>query len=192
MEVLDGVEVVVPEDAAAWEAWLAAHHQRPAGVWLKLAKKGSGIPAPTSDEVVDVGLCYGWVSGQRRSGDESFYLQKYVPRRPGSLWSKVNVDKVERLLTAGRMREPGMAEVRAAQADGRWEAAYESQRDATVPPDVVAALDADPDAQTIFASLGRSAQYRMYLPVLQAKSPKSRTARVQKMIAQLKAGRTAG
>ena len=138
---LDGVEVIAFRDAAAWESWLAAHHELQSGVWLKMAKKGSGIPSVTSDEVVDIGLCYGWVSGQRRALDDRYYLQKYVPRRPRSLWSRVNVEKVEALLAAGRMREPGMAEVRAAQADGRWEAAYESQKTATVPADVVAALD---------------------------------------------------
>ena len=141
MEELDGVDVIAFRDAAAWESWLAANYERKEGVWLRLAKKGSGIPSVTSDEVVDIGLCYGWVSGQRRTDDEAFYLQKYVPRRPKSLWSKVNVAKVEMLLAAGRMREPGMAEVRAAQADGRWDAAYESQRNATAPPDVVAALE---------------------------------------------------
>src|SRR5918998_6711471 len=132
MDVLDGVEVIAFRDADAWEGWLAVNHERQAGVWLKMAKKGSGIPAVTDDEVVDIGLCYGWISGQRRSLDERHYLQKYVPRRPRSLWSRVNVDKVEMLLAAGRMREPGLAEVRAAKADGRWEAAYASQKEATV------------------------------------------------------------
>jgi uncharacterized protein YdeI (YjbR/CyaY-like superfamily) len=175
-------------DAQAWESWLAANHEHQAGVWLKLAKKGSGIASVTADEVVDVGLCYGWVSGQRRSYDERFYLQKYVPRRPASLWSKVNVDKVGVLLEAGRMREPGMAEVRAAQADGRWEAAYESQKKATTPPDVVAALAHHAEARQVFESLDKTAQYRLYLPVMQARSPKARAARLQKMIVTLEAG----
>ena len=91
--LVDGVEVSAFRDASAWESWLAANYERQAGVWLKLAKKGSGIPSVTADEVVDVGLCYGWVSGQRRALDERFYLQKYVPRRPGSLWSRVNVEQ---------------------------------------------------------------------------------------------------
>jgi uncharacterized protein YdeI (YjbR/CyaY-like superfamily) len=190
MDALDGVEIIAFRDAAAWESWLAAHHERQAGVWLKLAKKGSGVPSVTSDEVVDVGLCYGWVSGQRRSYDESFYLQKYVPRRPRSLWSKVNVDKVEMLLAAGRMREPGMAEVRAAQADGRWEAAYESQRNATTPPDVVAALELNDTAKAFFDSLDKTYQYRAYLPVLQADNPTARAARLRKLIALLEAGET--
>jgi uncharacterized protein YdeI (YjbR/CyaY-like superfamily) len=187
MESLDGVEIIAFRDAAAWESWLADHHDLEAGVWLKLAKKGSGIPSVTSDEVVDIGLCYGWVSGQRRTYDEAFYLQKYVPRRPNSLWSKVNVDKVERLLAAGRMREPGIAEVQAAQADGRWNAAYQSQRNATAPPDVVAALDESQKAKDFFDSLNKTYQYRTYLPVLQARSPQERAARLRKMIATLEA-----
>ena len=164
-------------DADAWESWLAANHERQAGVWLQLAKKASGIPSVTDDEVVDIGLCYGWVSGQRRSLDERYYLQKYVPRRPRSMWSKVNVEKVATLLAAGRMREPGMAEVRAAQADGRWDAAYESQKKATAPPDVVAALEADAAAREAFDALDKTQQYRLYLPVMQATSGASCSTR---------------
>jgi uncharacterized protein YdeI (YjbR/CyaY-like superfamily) len=188
MDTVDGVEVIAFQDASAWESWLAAHHERQSGVWLKLAKKGTGIPSVTSDEVVDVGLCYGWVSGQRRSYDESFYLQKYVPRRPGSLWSQVNVDKVEKLLVAGRMREPGLREVRAAQADGRWQAAYAAQRTATTPPAVVAALAGNAVARSAFEALDKTAQYRLYLPVLQARGARARAARLQKLITILEGG----
>jgi uncharacterized protein YdeI (YjbR/CyaY-like superfamily) len=191
MEELEGLEVRVFRDASAWETWLAAHHEQEAGVWLQLAKKRSGIPSVTDDEVVDVGLCYGWVSGQRRSLDDRYYLQKYVPRRRRSLWSKVNVEKVARLLAAGRMREPGMAEVRAAQADGRWDAAYESQRESTVPADVEAALDASQTARRAFDALDKTAQYRLYLPVLQARTATARAARVEKLIAGLRNGNPA-
>jgi len=192
MEALDGVEIVVFRDAAAWESWLAENYELQAGVWLKIAKKRSGIPSVTDDEVVDIGLCYGWISGQRRSFDEHYYLQKYVPRRAKSLWSRVNVDKVEMLLAAGRMRETGLAEVRAAQADGRWEAAYESQKNATVPPDVVEALADNQQAKQFFDSLDKTSQYLLYLPVLQALNPKTRAARVEKMIAMLEAGEKPG
>jgi uncharacterized protein YdeI (YjbR/CyaY-like superfamily) len=188
VDAIDGVEVIAFPDARAWESWLAANHALQAGVWLKLAKKGSGIPSITDDEVVDIGLCFGWVSGRRRAHDERWYLQRYVPRRPRSLWSKVNVDKVERLIAAGRMREPGMAEVRAARADGRWQAAYESQKEATAPPDVVAALEDNPEAKAHFDSLNKTAQYRLYLPVLQALNPTTRASRLRKMIAMLEDG----
>jgi uncharacterized protein YdeI (YjbR/CyaY-like superfamily) len=192
VEALDGVEIIAFRDAAEWESWLAEHHHLPDGVWLKLAKKSSGIPSVTADEVVDVGLCYGWVSGQRRSLDERYYLQKYVPRRPRSLWSRVNVDKVETLLAAGRMREPGMAEVRAARADGRWAAAYESQQRATVPPDVIAALQGNRKAKDRFDVLDRTSQYRLYLPVLQARGRKARATRVARMISMLEADERPG
>jgi uncharacterized protein YdeI (YjbR/CyaY-like superfamily) len=155
-----------------------------------MAKKRSGIPSVTDDEVVDIGLCWGWISGQRRSLDESYYLQKYVPRRPRSLWSRVNVEKVEMLSAAGRMREPGMAGVHAAQVDGRWEAAYESQKRATVPAEVSAALADNAPARVAFDALDKTAQYLLYLPVLQARTAKARAARVEKLVSLLEAGGT--
>jgi uncharacterized protein YdeI (YjbR/CyaY-like superfamily) len=190
MKGLDGVEVRPLADAAAWESWLADNHGRQAGIWVKVARRSSGIPSVTDDELVDGGLCWGWISGQRKSFDEHWYLQRYVPRRPRSLWSRVNVEKVETLLAAGRMREPGLAEVRAAQADGRWAAAYASQKTATVPPEVVAALASDPTAKDRFESLDRTRQYQLYLPILQAAAPKVRAARVEKLIAMLRRGET--
>jgi uncharacterized protein YdeI (YjbR/CyaY-like superfamily) len=117
-------DTVTFEDAAAFDTWLADHHGRAEGVWIKIAKKASGIPSITSDECVDVGLCWGWISSLRRALDDQYFLQKYTPRRPKSRWSKVNVAKVAALTAAGRMRPPGQAEVDAAQADGRWSAAY--------------------------------------------------------------------
>lgn len=127
----DGAPVLPFTDPAAFEEWLEAHVDHQPGVWLKLAKAGTGITSLTSDEAVDVGLCFGWVSGKRLGLDETWYLQKYVPRRPRSKWSMVNVAKVERLLAEGRMRPSGLAEVDAAKADGRWGAAptaYDDRR----------------------------------------------------------------
>jgi uncharacterized protein YdeI (YjbR/CyaY-like superfamily) len=178
-------EVIAFHDAAEFESWLADNVDRSAGVWLKIAKKGSGIASLTDDEAVDIGLCYGWISGQRKSFDEVYYLQKYVPRRPNSRWSQVNVRKVEQLLAAGRMRPPGLAEVAAAKADGRWDAAYESQRDATVPPDLAAALAASPAAAAAFASLNRTSQYAVILDIVTARTPKTRAAHISKAVAQL-------
>lgn len=108
-------------DAAAFDRWLVRHHDRHEGIWIKMAKKGSGISSITSDEAVDVGLCWGWISSHRKALDETYFLQKYTPRRPRSRWSRVNVAKVEVLTSAGRMRPPGQAEVDAAKADGRWD-----------------------------------------------------------------------
>lgn len=188
MEKLDGVEVVAFMDAGAFEGWLAERHGRQEGVWVKVAKRSSGGPSVTSDELVDVGLCYGWISGQRRALDGTYYLQKYVPRRPGSLWSRVNVDKVARLTAEGRMREPGLAAVREAREDGRWARAYASQRTATVPPDLAAALDASPGAKERFEALDRTGRYQVMLPLLQAPTPEARRERLERAVRGLEAG----
>ncbi|MFD9944652.1 YdeI family protein [Nonomuraea sp. NPDC059023] len=182
MDELDGVEVLAFADGPAFESWLTGHHTRQEGVWIKVAKKKSGIATVTEDELVDIGLCYGWVSGLRRSLDERYYLQKYVPRRAKSLWSQVNVDKVAMLAAAGRMREPGLAEVRRAQEDGRWAAAYESQKTAVVPPDLAAALEADPAAKEAFERLDKTGRYLAMLPVLQALTPEARRDRLDKAL----------
>ncbi|HEX6759783.1 MAG TPA: YdeI/OmpD-associated family protein [Propionibacteriaceae bacterium] len=183
----DEAEVIVFRDAAEFQAWLAENVDRNAGVWLKIAKKGSGVASLTDDQAVDVGLCYGWISGQRRALDEVYYLQKYVPRRPRSRWSQVNVRKVEELMAAGRMQAPGLAEVEAAKADGRWDAAYTSQKDATVPPDLAEALASSPVAASVFESLSKTDQYAVILDVVTARNPETRTAHVRKAITALEA-----
>ena len=183
----DAAEVIAFRDAAEFETWLIDNVDRSAGVWLKIAKKGSGIASMTGDEAVDIGLCYGWISGQRKSLDERYYLQKYVPRRPKSRWSQVNVRKVEELTAAGRMRPSGLAEVEAAKADGRWDAAYEPQREATVPPDLAAALAASPLAAKAFAALSRTSQYAVILDVVTGRTPRTRATHISKAIAALEA-----
>ena len=141
MEALNGIEIIAFNDTAQWKSWLANHYELQAGVWLKIAKKSSGIASVTPMEALDVALCYGWIPGQRKPYDEAYYLQKFTRLRPKSLWSKVNIGKVEALIAAGRMQAPGLAEILAAKADGRWDAAYESQKNATIPPDLAAALE---------------------------------------------------
>jgi uncharacterized protein YdeI (YjbR/CyaY-like superfamily) len=121
--VPEELDIIICEDAAAWEAWLAANHRLHQGVWLKIAKKQSGVASVTNDEAVDAGLCWGWISGHRKALDETCFLQRYTPRRPRSNWSAVNVTKVEALIAAGRMQPPGLTEVDAAKADGRWHGA---------------------------------------------------------------------
>jgi uncharacterized protein YdeI (YjbR/CyaY-like superfamily) len=185
---VDEAAMIAFRDAAAFEAWLDAHVDLRVGVWLKIAKKGSGIPSLTADEAVDVGLCYGWISGQRKSYDEAYYLQKYVPRRPGSRWSQVNVAKVEELIAAGRMRPSGLAEVEAAKADGRWAAAYESQRNATVPPDLAAALAASPQAARAFAGLSKTRRYAVMLKLATAGTSTARAGQLRSVMAALEAG----
>ena len=179
--------VIAFRDAAEFEAWLDAHAGLRAGVWLKIAKKGSGIPSLTAGEAVDAGLCYGWISGQRKSYDEAYYLQKYVPRRPGSRWSQVNVAKVGELIAAGRMRPSGLAEVEAAKADGRWAIAYASQRNAIVPPDLAAALAASPQTVQAFDALGKTQQYAVILKLITARTAAARTAQLRRAMTALEA-----
>jgi uncharacterized protein YdeI (YjbR/CyaY-like superfamily) len=188
MDELNGMEIIVCKDAAQWESWLADHHELRAGVWLKIAKKSSGMASVTPTEALDVALCYGWIDSQRKAYDEVCFLQKYSRRRPKSAWSKINIDKVEALTAAGRMRAPGLAEVSAAKADGRWDAAYESQKNATVPPDLAAALEQNEQASDAFESLGRTDQYAVMLPLMKARTPENRAALLQKMITMLETG----
>ena len=127
--------VIAFESQAAWEAWLAEHHATATGVWVKMAKKATGIPSVTHQEALDVALCYGWIDGQRNRFDDQWFLQRFTPRRARSNWSKINRDKVERLIEEGRMQPAGLREVDRARADGRWDAAYDAQRFAEVPDD---------------------------------------------------------
>jgi uncharacterized protein YdeI (YjbR/CyaY-like superfamily) len=123
LEALNREDVIAFADAARWEFWLADHHDRKTGVWVKIAKKGSGRTSVTLAEALDVALCYGWIDSQRKPYDDDHYLQRYSPRRRKSPWSRINADKAEALIAAGRMREPGLAAILAAKADGRWDAA---------------------------------------------------------------------
>ncbi|MEU3790752.1 YdeI/OmpD-associated family protein [Streptomyces fructofermentans] len=186
---LDGLEIKAFADAARLDAWMSAQPGPRGGVWLRIAKKGSGLTSVTVAQALDVALCHGWIDGQRRGLDASYYLQKYTPRRSGSLWSMVNVRKVEALTEAGRMRPGGLAEVAAARADGRWDAAYESQRTATVPDDLVAALDRTPRAKEFFEGLGRTDRYLVVLGLLKARTPEVSAARLEKAVAALAEGR---
>lgn len=181
MDVLDFL------DATGWESWLAAQHDVRAEAWLRIAKRHSGIALVTIAEALDVALCYGWIDGQRRAHDDVSFLQRYSRRRPRSSWSKVNVAKVEALMEAGRMRPAGLAEVKAAKADGRWDAAYESQRTAAVPPDLAAALAGNALANAAFKRMGRSDRYAMILPLLKARTPETRARILARAITRLAA-----
>lgn len=167
------------------DAWLAEHPAPYPGVWVKVAKKGSGIVSVDWLDVNDVALCHGWITGQRKALDESYFLQRITPRRPGSLWSMVNVRRIAELSAEGRMRPAGVAEVEAARADGRWAAAYESQRNATVPEDLTAELERSPRAREAFEALGKTDRYQVVLGLLTARTPKARAARLAAAIAKL-------
>ncbi|MGH8833499.1 MAG: YdeI/OmpD-associated family protein [Actinomycetes bacterium] len=179
------MDVLEFPDAAGWESWLAAHHDGRPEAWLRIAKRHSGLVSVTVAEALDVALCYGWIDGQRKAHDDVSFLQRYSRRRPGSSWSKVNVAKVEALMAAGRIRPAGLVEVEAAQADRRWQGAYESQRTAAIPPDLVAALAGDARANAAFERLGRSDRYAVILPLLKARTPETRARTLARAIERL-------
>jgi uncharacterized protein YdeI (YjbR/CyaY-like superfamily) len=177
-------------DAAAWERWLEQNHQNADGVWLKIAKKGTGIDSVRYPEVLETALCFGWIDARREAFDEHHFLQRFTPRRPRSRWSRINRDTAERLIAEGRMRRAGLAEVERARADGRWEAAYEGQRRATVPEDLQRELDARPRAKAFFEQLSSQNRYAIIFRLGDAKRPETRARRLEKFVAMLEAGET--
>lgn len=171
------------DDAAEWEAWLAEHEGTATEVWLRIAKKGhAGLGI---SDALDVALCFGWIDSNRRGNDETSFRQRYSPRRAGSPWSQVNVEKAEALEVAGRMRSGGRAQLAAARADGRWDAAYARQRDAAVPVDLVDALAGSPTASAAFDALGKTERYAIILPLFKARTPRARAARIASAVAAL-------
>jgi len=173
---------------AELEAWLEDHHAEPEGIWLKIAKKGGAETSVTYAEALQLALCFGWIDSQKRGFDESHFLQRFTPRRPRGRWSKINREKAEALLATGQVRPPGMAEIEAAKADGRWEAAYEGQRTATVPPDLQRELDANPAAAEFFAGLDGANRYAILYRLDDAKRPETRERRLRKFVAMLERG----
>jgi uncharacterized protein YdeI (YjbR/CyaY-like superfamily) len=155
----DGLAILQPAAAADWEAWLDDHHGDASGLWLKLGKKGCPVPSIGYAEALDAALCFGWIDGQIRGLDAHFTLRRFTPRRPRSKWSQINCAHAERLIAAGRMRPAGLAQIEAAQADGRWEAAYAPPSRIEIPDDLQAALDAHPDASAFFATLKTMERY---------------------------------
>jgi uncharacterized protein YdeI (YjbR/CyaY-like superfamily) len=169
-----------------WATWLEANHSSAsAGLWLRLAKKSAGISSITYQQALDVALCYGWIDGQKKSYDAESWIQKFTPRRAKSIWSKVNCAKVEALIESGQMRPAGLAEIERARQDGRWAAAYDSQRNASVPEDLQVALDASPAAAAFFATLSSTNRYAILFRVQTAKKAETRARRIQQFIAML-------
>jgi uncharacterized protein YdeI (YjbR/CyaY-like superfamily) len=173
-----------------FRTWLHEHHATSDGVWIKLAKKGTGVESVTVVETLDVALCYGWIDGQRKPFDEIYFLQKYTPRRSRSKWSKRNVGLVEGLIERGEMHAAGFAEIERAKRDGRWEAAYDSAANIQVPPDLQAELDARPAAAEAFAALNSSNRYSILFRLHDAKKPETRARRLEKFVAMLERGET--
>jgi uncharacterized protein YdeI (YjbR/CyaY-like superfamily) len=169
----------------AWAEWLAKHHATSSGLWLKLAKKGSGIDSVSYQEALDVALCHGWIDGQKDKLDDRWFLQRFTPRRPRSKWSKINCDKATRLIAQGEMRTAGLREVEKAKADGRWAAAYDGQRAATVPDDLRRELEQNPEAAEFFATLDSANRYAILYRLQEAKKPETRARRLAKFVAML-------
>ncbi len=174
-------------DAAAWESWLAAHPAS-AGLWLRIAKKNAGIASVSYADAVDVALCHGWIDGQRRGFDEDSFLQRFTPRRPRSLWSRINVDKAEALIANGRMREGGLREIELARADGRWAAAYAGAAAMEVPVELAAALAANDRAAAFFETLDKANRYAVCWRVQTARNEPTRASRIEKLVAMLARG----
>jgi uncharacterized protein YdeI (YjbR/CyaY-like superfamily) len=176
--------------ADEWERWLEGNHAVSDGVSVKIAKKAAAIDSVRYPEVLERALCFGWIDGRRAAHDERYFLQRFTPRRPRSRWSRINRETVLRLIAQGRMRPAGLAEVQRAKADGRWDAAYEPQRDIAVPDDLQRELEARPGARAFFAELSSQNRYAIIFRLVDAKRPETRARRLAKFVAMLEAGET--
>lgn len=179
--------VLAFESQAAWESWLAEHHQTSTGLWLKFAKQGSGHATVSYQQALEVALAYGWIDGQKASFDEAWWLQRFTPRGPRSRWSRINREKATDLIARGKMKPAGLREVERARADGRWETAYQSQSKIQVPDDLQQALDGNPRARDFFATLDSANRYAILYRLHEAKRPETRARRLQKFVAMLAA-----
>ena len=171
-----------------WSDWLAKQHDQSTGVWLKLGKKDSGIASITYEEALDVALCYGWIDGQKKGFDDQYWLQKFTPRGPKSIWSKINTEKAERLIASGEMKSAGLKAIGAAKNDGRWDAAYASQKNISIPEDFQAALDNNKKAKAFFATLNSVNRYAILFRIHNAKRSETRARRIQQFVEMLERG----
>ena len=178
------------ESPAAWEAWLSEHHESSDGIWIKFAKKASGIASVTYKEVLPIALAHGWIDGQVKRIDEDWYRQRWTPRRARSVWSKINRAAAEAMIERGEMKPAGLREVERAKADGRWERAYDSPKTAEVPDDLRAALDADAAAAEFFAGLDSINRYAILHRIQGAKKPETRARRIEQFVAMCSRGET--
>jgi len=168
-----------------WASWLAEQHAKSLGIWLKLAKKDSGITSVTYDEALDVALCYGWIDGQKKGFDDKYWLQKFTPRGSKSIWSKINTVKAEKLIASGEMKSAGLKAIELAKRDGRWAAAYESQKNISVPDDFQSVLDKNKKAKDFFATLNSVNRYAILFRIHNAKKAETRVKRIQQFIEML-------
>jgi uncharacterized protein YdeI (YjbR/CyaY-like superfamily) len=184
----DDLPILLFASPGELEAWLEENHAAAEGVWLKIAKKGSGVAGVTYAEALELALCFGWIDSQKRGFDEKHFLQRFTPRRPRGKWSRINREKAEGLIAGGAMRPTGLAEVEAAKADGRWEAAYAGQRTAAVPADLQRELDENEAARGFFAGLDSANRYAILYRLEEAKKPETRERRLRKFVGMLERG----
>ena len=189
-EAADGLPVMTFASAAAWRAWLSEHHEAAAGVWVAIAKAGTGIESVRYPEVLEHAICFGWIDGRRGRLDEQRFLQRFTPRRPRSPWSRINREKAERLAEEGLMAPAGLDQVRRAKEDGRWDRAYAPQSTAAVPDDLRRELDASPAAAAMFAALSSQNRYAILYRLDQARRPETRARRLAEYVRMLEAGET--
>jgi uncharacterized protein YdeI (YjbR/CyaY-like superfamily) len=188
MDTKQGLPILSFASRKKWEEWLDEHHQTSKGLWLKIAKKGSETATVSYAEALDAALCQGWIDGQKGAFDDQFWLQKFTPRGPKSTWSKVNREKAQALIQAGRMKPAGLAAVEQARQDGRWERAYDSQSKASVPEDFQRELDRNPKAAAFFATLDSANRYAVLYRIQEPKKPETRARRIEKFIGMLNRG----
>jgi len=187
---VDPDKVLEFKDADSFYAWLKAHHDRWDEVWIRIHKVASGLPSITPKEAIDAVLCWGWIDGIRKGLDETSYLQRYTPRTRKSIWSKINVDNVARLVREGRMTEHGMTEVKAAKADGRWDRAYASGKEMAIPDDLQAAIDAEPEARKMLDRLSAQNRFAIAFRTHNMKTAAGRAKKIETFVEMLKRGET--
>lgn len=185
MVVKDDLPVLGFTSPEAWEQWLAAEHASARGVWLKIAKKDSGVASVSYPAALETALCYGWIDGQRVAYDETYFLQRFTPRTPTSKWSKINCAKVEELITAGKMQPAGLREIQRAKDDGRWAAAYDGQSRASIPADLQSELDKNDTARAFFATLDSRNRFAILYRIQDAKKAETRARRIAAFVAML-------
>lgn len=184
----DDLPIISFAAPSQWAEWLDANHAVSGGVWLRIFKKATGIASVNYAEALDEALCYGWIDGQKNKYDAESYLQRFTPRRPRSLWSKINTGHVERLIAAGKMKPAGIKEIEAAQRDGRWQRAYDSHKNMTVPEDFLKELEKDPQARAFFQTLNKTNLYAIVFRLQTAKKAETREKRVKQILEMLAKG----
>ena len=176
------------KDQASWSAWLDKNHPRSSGIWLRIAKKNSGLQSVSYPDAIDAALCYGWIDGQKRPEGEQAWLQKFCPRSAKSIWSNINREKALALVKSGRMMPAGYQAIEQAKNNGRWESAYDSPSVASVPHDFETALKLKPNAESFFRSLDRANRYAILFRIQTAKKPETRARNIQKFVVMLERG----